>query len=96
MVYAPIAANILNRFVTGRSRDYGSLMPSGFVILPSGPGLSGSGLVNDVGSRGCVVTIAYQMLVGPTHEVIPTPGTVSNLCSFINSTIDIIKEAMMC
>lgn len=93
MVYAPIETSIMNLVMSGSNPDYGTLQPSGFAILPDGPGLSG-GPITDVGSGRCLGTFAYQVLVKETLAPLP-PGIVSSLYKSTKGTIEKIQAAMM-
>lgn len=93
VVYAPIKFDTMNLILSGSNPDYGTLLSSGFAILPNGPGLSGEPMTN-VASRGCLCTISYQTWVEATLTPLP-PDVVSSFCNLMNYTVEKIQAAMM-
>lgn len=93
MVYSPVELSTMNLVLSGSDLDYGNLLPSGFAIIPDGSRLSG-GPTTDVGSGGCLGTLAYQILVPATPTPLD-PSLVSSLCTLMKCTIDKIQVAMM-
>ncbi|XP_057453033.1 homeobox-leucine zipper protein PROTODERMAL FACTOR 2-like [Lotus japonicus] len=93
VVYSPVELDAMNLVLSGSDLDYRNLMPSGFAIIPDGSRLSG-GPTTDVGSGGCLGTLAYQILVPATPTPLD-PSLVSSLCTLMKCTIDKIQTAMM-
>ena len=83
------------RRVMGGEGDPTSIMllPSGFVILPGGPSMSG-----DDGHKTCgsLLTVAFQILGNrqPTGKL--TVESVQTVDSLISCTINRIKTALRC
>ncbi|KAA8520009.1 hypothetical protein F0562_014299 [Nyssa sinensis] len=62
VIYAPVDIVAMNVVLSGGDPDYVALLPSGFAILPDGPGHHGGGIL-EVGSGGSLLTVAFQILV---------------------------------
>lgn len=94
-MYAPVDLSAMNMVLSGGDSDYIALLPSGFAILPDGPGGSNGGPIHDVGSGGTLLTVAFQILVDST-----TPGeriglnSVSTINTLIKATVERIKFAV--
>lgn len=83
IVYAPVDVQSLNVVMSGGDSSYVALLPSGFAILPDGPGGGGS-----------LLTVGLQILVNslPTGKLtVESIDTVNNL---ISCTIQKIKAAL--
>ncbi|XP_044325514.1 homeobox-leucine zipper protein ROC4 isoform X1 [Triticum aestivum] len=94
VVYSPVDIPAMRR-VMGGEGDPTSIMllPSGFVILPGGPSMSG-----DDGHKTCgsLLTVAFQILGNrqPTGKL--TVESVQTVDSLISCTINRIKTALRC
>ncbi|KAJ6725279.1 HOMEOBOX-LEUCINE ZIPPER PROTEIN MERISTEM L1-LIKE, partial [Salix viminalis] len=67
VIYAPVDISAMNMILSGGDPDYVALLPSGFAILPDGPGYGPAGIL-DVGSGGSLLTVSFQILV----DTVPT------------------------
>ncbi|TXG47086.1 hypothetical protein EZV62_026380 [Acer yangbiense] len=88
VIYAPVDIVAMNMVLSGGDPDNVALLPSGFAILPDGPGLSGGGIL-EVGSGGSLLTVAF-----PTAKL--SLGSVATVNSLIKCTVERIKYAVMC
>ncbi|KAE8733190.1 Homeobox-leucine zipper protein MERISTEM L1 [Hibiscus syriacus] len=80
VIYSPVDIVAMNIVLGGGDPDYVALLPSGFAILPDGPGLNGEGIV-EIGSGGSLLTVAFQILV----DSIPTAKLSLGSVATINS-----------
>ncbi|TKY71206.1 Homeobox-leucine zipper protein MERISTEM L1 [Spatholobus suberectus] len=94
VVYAPVDIVAMNVVLSGGDPDYVALLPSGFAILPDGPGLNG-GPILDVGSGGSLLTVAFQILVDSAPTAKLSLGSVATVNSLIKCTVERIKVAVM-
>ncbi|KAK3188314.1 hypothetical protein Dsin_027875 [Dipteronia sinensis] len=94
VIYAPVDIVAMNMVLSGGDPDYVALLPSGFAILPDGPGLSGGGIL-EVGSGGSLLTVAFQILVDSVPTAKLSLGSVTTVNSLIKSTVGRIKSAVM-
>lgn len=96
VVYAPIDLASMNLVLGGGNPDYVALLPSGFAVLPDGPGLNGGpGPICEAGSGGgCLLTVAFQILVdsAPTSKI--SVGSVTTVNSLIKRTVEKIRDAV--
>ncbi|KAK7391031.1 hypothetical protein VNO78_19323 [Psophocarpus tetragonolobus] len=94
VVYAPLDIAAMNVVLGGGNPDYVALLPSGFAVLPDGPELGNTGPIREVGSGGCLLTVAFQILVDsiPTSKL--SAGSVNTVYTLINNTVDKIKTAV--
>lgn len=85
VIYAPIDVEAINKVLSGGNPNYVALLPSGFAILPDGPGLNG----------GSLLTVAFQILVeaSPTEKV--SVGSVTSVNGLLKLTVEKIKAALM-
>ncbi|KAK2644425.1 hypothetical protein Ddye_019620 [Dipteronia dyeriana] len=95
VIYAPVDIVAMNMVLSGGDPDYVALLPSGFAILPDGPGLSGGGIL-EVGSGGSLLTVAFQILVDSVPTAKLSLGSVATVNSLIKCTVERIKSAVMC
>ncbi|KAE8723074.1 hypothetical protein F3Y22_tig00013285pilonHSYRG00297 [Hibiscus syriacus] len=95
VIYAPIDIVAMNIVLGGGDPDYVALLPSGFAILPDGPGLNGEGIV-EIGSGGSLLTVAFQILVDSIPTAKLSLGSVATVNSLIKCTVERIKAAVMC
>ncbi|XP_061376496.1 homeobox-leucine zipper protein MERISTEM L1-like [Gastrolobium bilobum] len=93
VVYAPVDIIAMNVVLNGGDPDYVALLPSGFAILPDGPGLNGGPIV-EVGTGGCLLTVAFQILVDSVPTAKLSIGSVTTVNSLIKCTIEKIKAAV--
>ncbi|KAK7343568.1 hypothetical protein VNO77_12395 [Canavalia gladiata] len=96
VVYAPVDLVAMNVVLSGGDPDYVALLPSGFAVLPDGPGLNNGGPIIDVGSGGCLLTVAFQILVDSVPTAKLSLGSVTTVSSLIKCTVERIKAAVMC
>ncbi|KAI3800309.1 hypothetical protein L1987_28396 [Smallanthus sonchifolius] len=80
VIYAPVDIASKNVVLNGGDPDYVALLPSGFAILPDGPGQYEGG-VHEVGTGGSLITVAFQILVDsvPTAKISLGSGTTCRL-----------------
>ncbi|XP_027366414.1 homeobox-leucine zipper protein MERISTEM L1-like [Abrus precatorius] len=95
VVYAPVDIVAMNVVLSGGDPDYVALLPSGFAILPDGPGLNNLGPILDVGSGGCLLTVAFQILVDSAPTAKLSVGSVTTVNSLIKCTVERIKAAVV-
>lgn len=94
VIYAPVDIVAMNTVLSGGDPDYVALLPSGFAILPDGPGLNGGGIL-EVGSGGSLLTVAFQILVDSVPTAKLSLGSVATVSSLIKCTVERIKAAVM-
>ncbi|KAK9064200.1 hypothetical protein SSX86_015580 [Deinandra increscens subsp. villosa] len=94
VIYAPVDIASMKVVLSGGDPDYVALLPSGFAILPDGPG-DYEGGVPEAGTVGSLITVAFQILVDsvPTGKI--SLGSVAVVNSLIKCTIDKIKCAIV-
>ncbi|KVH97402.1 Homeodomain-containing protein [Cynara cardunculus var. scolymus] len=92
VIYAPVDIASMNVALSGADPDCFALLPSGFAILPDGPGQYEGGDL-DVGTGGSLLTIAFQILVDsvPTSKL--SLGSVATVNTLIKCTAERIKAA---
>ncbi|XP_042498008.1 homeobox-leucine zipper protein HDG2-like isoform X1 [Macadamia integrifolia] len=95
VIYAPVDIVAMNVVLNGGDPDYVALLPSGFAILPDGPTIHG-GIVDEVGSGGSLLTVAFQILVDSVPSAKLSLGSVATVNSLIACTVDRIKAAVSC
>ncbi|KAG2688217.1 hypothetical protein I3843_09G086500 [Carya illinoinensis] len=95
VIYAPVDIVAMNVVLSGGDPDYVALLPSGFAILPDGPGVNGGG-IHGVGSGGSLLTVAFQILVDSVPTAKLSLGSVATVNSLIKCTVERIKAAVMC
>jgi homeobox-leucine zipper protein len=99
VVYAPVDIIAMNVVLSGGDPDYVALLPSGFAILPDGPGpgpgSNGGGPILDVGSGGSLLTVAFQILVDSAPTAKLSLGSVATVNTLIKCTVERIKVAVM-
>ncbi|KAK7366515.1 hypothetical protein VNO80_08507 [Phaseolus coccineus] len=94
VVYAPVDIVAMNVVLGGGDPDYVALLPSGFAILPDGPGIN-RGSILDVGSGGSLLTVAFQILVDSAPTAKLSLGSVATVNSLIKCTVERIKVAVI-
>ncbi|XP_068649700.1 homeobox-leucine zipper protein ANTHOCYANINLESS 2 [Aristolochia californica] len=101
VVYAPVDIPAMHVVMNGGDSACVALLPSGFAIVPDGPGCRGLHQSNSNNNgpprvRGSLLTVAFQILVNslPTAKLtIESVETVNNL---ISCTVQKIKAALQC
>lgn len=104
VVYAPVDTASVNLVMRGGDSTYVSLLPSGFAILPDG--LSSYACTNNgkdasvtsdikIGhSGGCLLTVAFQILVNSLPTAKLTVESVETVNNLISCTIQKIKTSL--
>ena len=95
VIYAPVDIAAMNIVLSGGDPDYVALLPSGFAILPDGPGFN-PGVILDVGSGGALLTVAFQILVDSVPTAKLSLGSVATVNNLIKCTVERIKAAVTC
>ncbi|MBA0694654.1 hypothetical protein Goari_004931, partial [Gossypium aridum] len=95
VIYAPVDIVAMNVVLSGGDPDYVALLPSGFAILPDGPGVNGGGIL-EIGSGGSLLTVAFQILVDSVPTAKLSLGSVATVNSLIKCTVERIKAAVKC
>uniref|UniRef100_A0A5B7A2M5 Putative homeobox-leucine zipper protein MERISTEM L1-like n=2 Tax=Davidia involucrata TaxID=16924 RepID=A0A5B7A2M5_DAVIN len=96
VIYAPVDIVAMNVVLSGGDPDYVALLPSGFAILPDGPGLHHGGGIVEVGSGGSLLTVAFQILVDSVPTAKLSLGSVATVNSLIKCTVERIKGSVAC
>ncbi|OMO76743.1 hypothetical protein CCACVL1_15458 [Corchorus capsularis] len=101
VIYAPVDIVAMNLVLSGGDPDYVALLPSGFAILPDGPGalnnnVNGGTGIHEIGSGGSLLTVAFQILVDSIPTAKLSLGSVATVNSLIKCTVERIKAAVMC
>ncbi|RDX72615.1 Homeobox-leucine zipper protein PROTODERMAL FACTOR 2, partial [Mucuna pruriens] len=94
VVYAPVDLISMNAVLSGGNPDYVALLPSGFAVLPDGPGLSNGGPITDVGTGGCLLTVAFQILVDSVPTAKLSLGSVTTVSGLLKCTVERIQNAL--
>ncbi|KAL3615000.1 Homeobox-leucine zipper protein PROTODERMAL FACTOR 2 [Castilleja foliolosa] len=95
VIYAPVDIIAMNVVLSGGDPDYVALLPSGFAILPDGPG-DQTGGSDEVGSGGSLLTVAFQILVDSVPTAKLSLGSVATVNNLIKCTVERIKGAVLC
>ncbi|KAL8228288.1 hypothetical protein R6Q57_015872 [Mikania cordata] len=93
VIYAPVDIVAMNVVLSGGDPDYVALLPSGFAILPDGPGQHEIG-IPEVGTGGSLLTVAFQILVDSVPTAKLSLGSVATVNSLIKCTVERIKAAV--
>ncbi|KAK9056379.1 hypothetical protein SSX86_027469 [Deinandra increscens subsp. villosa] len=93
VIYAPVDIASMNVVLSGGDPDYVALLPSGFAILPDGPGQYEGGVL-EVGTGGSLITVAFQILVDSVPTAKISLGSVATVNSLIKCTVERIKCAV--
>ncbi|TXG62803.1 hypothetical protein EZV62_009797 [Acer yangbiense] len=112
VVYAPVDIPAMHIVMNGGDSAYVALLPSGFAIVPDGPGSRGpganggptngnggnSGGGNGVTPRvsGSLLTVAFQILVNSLPTAKLTVESVETVNNLISCTVQKIKAALQC
>ncbi|CAJ1950012.1 unnamed protein product [Sphenostylis stenocarpa] len=106
VVYAPVDIPAMHVVMNGGDSAYVALLPSGFAIVPDGPGSRGqqNGLTattngsENGGARvsGSLLTVAFQILVNSLPTAKLTVESVETVNNLISCTVQKIKAALHC
>ncbi|KAK0580511.1 hypothetical protein LWI29_002783 [Acer saccharum] len=109
VVYAPVDIPAMHVVMNGGDSAYVALLPSGFAIVPDGPGTRGPGANggptngnggggNGVTPRvsGSLLTVAFQILVNSLPTAKLTVESVETVNNLISCTVQKIKAALQC
>ncbi|PSS13968.1 Homeobox-leucine zipper protein like [Actinidia chinensis var. chinensis] len=110
VVYAPVDIPAMHVVMNGGDSAYVALLPSGFAIVPDGPGsrgpmtsngpilangpTRGGGPAHRVG--GSLLTVAFQILVNSLPTAKLTVESVETVNNLISCTVQKIKAALQC
>ncbi|XWS32232.1 hypothetical protein CRYUN_Cryun23aG0142600 [Craigia yunnanensis] len=106
VVYAPVDIPAMHVVMNGGDSAYVALLPSGFAIVPDGPGSRGpssNGHINGNGGGGLsqtvggsLLTVAFQILVNSLPTAKLTVESVETVNNLISCTVQKIKAALQC
>nr|XP_009602857.1 homeobox-leucine zipper protein ANTHOCYANINLESS 2-like isoform X2 [Nicotiana tomentosiformis] len=104
VVYAPVDIPAMHVVMNGGDSAYVALLPSGFSIVPDGPGSRGSSTANcgsnndgpDQRISGSLLTVAFQILVNSLPTAKLTVESVETVNNLISCTVQKIKAALHC
>ncbi|CAN1236856.1 Homeobox-leucine zipper protein ANTHOCYANINLESS 2 [Linum grandiflorum] len=86
VVYAPVDIPAMHVVMNGGDSAYVALLPSGFSIVPDGPGQT----------SGSLLTVAFQILVNSLPTAKLTVESVQTVNNLISCTVQKIKAALQC
>lgn len=101
VVYAPVDIPAMHVVMNGGDSAYVALLPSGFSIVPDGPGSRGSNGLSCNGGpdqriSGSLLTVAFQILVNSLPTAKLTVESVETVNNLISCTVQKIKAALNC
>ncbi|EEF50470.1 homeobox protein, putative [Ricinus communis] len=105
VVYAPVDIPAMHVVMNGGDSAYVALLPSGFAIVPDGPGSRGSPTNQNGGGNngggpnrvsGSLLTVAFQILVNSLPTAKLTVESVETVNNLISCTVQKIKAALQC
>ncbi|PIN22001.1 Transcription factor DLX [Handroanthus impetiginosus] len=103
VVYAPVDIPAMHVVMNGGDSAYVALLPSGFAIVPDGPGSrgptsNGPTINGGPGHRvsGSLLTVAFQILVNSLPTAKLTVESVETVNNLISCTVQKIKAALQC
>ncbi|XP_061996382.1 homeobox-leucine zipper protein ANTHOCYANINLESS 2 isoform X2 [Rosa rugosa] len=105
VVYAPVDIPAMHVVMNGGDSAYVALLPSGFAIVPDGPGSRGSEAKAGQGSSngggearvsGSLLTMTFQILVNSLPSAKLTVESVETVNNLISCTVQKIKAALQC
>lgn len=105
VVYAPVDIPAMHVVMNGGDSAYVALLPSGFAIVPDGPGSRGpasatNGPCSNGGPyqrvSGSLLTVAFQILVNSLPTAKLTVESVETVNNLISCTVQKIKAALHC
>ncbi|KAJ0439305.1 putative transcription factor & lipid binding HD-SAD family [Helianthus annuus] len=102
VVYAPVDIPAMHVVMNGGDSAYVALLPSGFAIVPDGPGNrvgsetenGGVGGGSGGGAGGSLLTVAFQILVNSLPTAKLTVESVETVNNLILCTVQKIKAAL--
>ncbi|KAI3764469.1 hypothetical protein L2E82_14478 [Cichorium intybus] len=102
VVYAPVDIPAMHVVMNGGDSAYVALLPSGFAIVPDGPGgrvgsdsdNGGVGGGSGGGGGGSLLTVAFQILVNSLPTAKLTVESVETVNNLISCTVQKIKAAL--
>jgi homeobox-leucine zipper protein len=108
-VYAPVDIPAMHVVMNGGDSAYVALLPSGFAIVPDGPGSRGPPTTNGGPTAnnnsngggpervsGSLLTVAFQILVNSLPTAKLTVESVETVNNLISCTVQKIKAALQC
>lgn len=111
VVYAPVDIPAMHVVMNGGDSAYVALLPSGFAIVPDGPGSRGPHQNGPTSSTttttnggdngvtrvsGSLLTVAFQILVNSLPTAKLTVESVETVNNLISCTVQKIKAALHC
>lgn len=98
VVYAPVDIPAMHVVMNGGDSAYVALLPSGFAIVPDGPGSRGPNTSNAGPQRvgGSLLSVAFQILVNSLPTAKLTVESVETVNNLISCTVQKIKAALNC
>ncbi|KAE7999804.1 hypothetical protein FH972_004199 [Carpinus fangiana] len=107
VVYAPVDIPAMHVVMNGGDSAYVALLPSGFAIVPDGPGSRGPGATANGNNSskggggphrvsGSLLTVAFQILVNSLPTAKLTVESVETVNNLISCTVQKIKAALQC
>lgn len=104
VVYAPVDIPAMHLVMNGGDSAYVALLPSGFSIVPDGPGSHGPNMVKGLDNgpgpdkrvSGSLLTVAFQILVNSLPTANLTVESVETVNNLISCTVQKIKGAIHC
>ncbi|KAL3536866.1 hypothetical protein ACH5RR_000232 [Cinchona calisaya] len=100
VVYAPVDIPAMHVVMNGGDSAYVALLPSGFAIVPDGPGSRGPIPNGPTGNAhrvsGSLLTVAFQILVNSLPTAKLTVESVETVNNLISCTVQKIKAALNC
>ena len=97
VVYAPVDIPAMHLVMNGGDSAYVALLPSGFAIVPDGPGGNASSRANGSprpGTGGSLLTVAFQILINSLPSSKLTVESVETVNNLITCTVQKIKAAL--
>ena len=96
VVYAPVDIPAMHLVMNGGDSSCVALLPSGFAISPDGPPTADGAASPPSGSAGCLLTVAFQILVNSLPSAKLTVESVETVNNLISCTVQKIKVALHC
>ncbi|KAK6918421.1 START domain [Dillenia turbinata] len=105
VIYAPVDIPAMHVVMSGGDSAYVALLPSGFAIMPDGPGsrrqtANGPNATNGPPSAphvgGSLLSVAFQILVNSLPSAKLTVESVETVNNLISCTVQKIKAALQC
>lgn len=98
VVYAPVDIPAMHVVMNGGDSAYVALLPSGFAIVPDGPGCGAYNTTTNSNQKvgGSLLTVAFQILVNHLPTAKLTDESVDTVNNLISCTVQKIKGALHC